>query len=49
MLCYVIYSQPGEGQSFFGKEKITPCRFYFVYQAKPPVEINLNYLQVSKN
>ena len=27
-------SQPGEGHSFFGKEKINPCRFYFVYISK---------------
>ena len=39
----LFYSQPGEGHSFFGKEKITPCRFYSVYiQAKLPVKINLN-------
>ena len=30
----LFYSQPGEGHSFFGKEKITPCRFYFVYTSK---------------
>ena len=30
----LFYSQPGEGQSFFGKETITPCRFYFVYTSK---------------
>ena len=29
-----VYSQPGEGHSFFGKEKITPFRFYFVYTSK---------------
>ena len=46
----LFYSKPGEGHSYFGKEKITPCRFYFVYiQAKLPVKINLNYLQASKN
>ena len=30
----LFYSQPGEGHSFFGKEKITPCRFFFVYTSK---------------
>ena len=30
----LFYSQPGEGHSFFGKEKITPCFFYFVYTSK---------------
>ena len=30
----LFYSQPGEGHSFSGKEKITPCRFYFVYTSK---------------
>ena len=30
----LFYSQPGEGYSFFGKEKITPCRLYFVYTSK---------------
>ena len=30
----LFYSQPGEGHSFFGKEKNTPCRFYFVYTSK---------------
>ena len=30
----LFYSQLGEGHSFFGKEKITPCRFYFVYTSK---------------
>ena len=47
----LFYSKPGEGHSFFGKEKITPCRFYLILyiQAKLPVKINLNYLQVSKN
>ena len=30
----LFYSQPGEGHSFFGKEEITPCRFYFVYTSK---------------
>ena len=30
----LFYSQPGEGDSFFGKEKITPCRFYVVYTSK---------------
>ena len=46
----LFYSKPGEDHSYFGKEKITPCRFYFVYiQAKLPVKINLNYLQASKN
>ena len=29
-----VYSQTGEGHSFFGKEKITPFRFYFVYTSK---------------
>ena len=24
----------GEGHSFFGKEKITSCHFYFVYTSK---------------
>ena len=30
----LFYSQPGEGHSYFDKEKITPCRFYFVYTSK---------------
>ena len=30
----LFYSQPGEGHSFIGKEKISPCRFYFVYTSK---------------
>ena len=30
----LFYSQRGEGYSFFGKKKITPCRFYFVYISK---------------
>ena len=30
----LFYSQPGEGHSFFGKEKITSCHFYFVYTSK---------------
>ena len=30
----LFYSQPGEGHRFFGKEKITPCLFYFVYTSK---------------
>ena len=30
----LFYSQPGEGHSSFGKEKITPCRFYYVYTSK---------------
>ena len=30
----LFYSQAGEGHSFFGKEKITPFRFYFVYTSK---------------
>ena len=41
----VIFLQIGEGQKnvlfstgggsqFFGKEQITPCRFYFVYASK---------------
>ena len=25
----LLYSQPEEGHSFFGEEKITSCRFYF--------------------
>ena len=45
----LFYSQPGEGGSFFGKEKITPCRSILYIQAKLPVKINLNYLKVSKN
>ena len=34
MCNHSFYSQPGEGHSFFGKEKITPYRFYFVYTSK---------------
>ena len=30
----LFYSQLGEGHNFFAKEKITPCRFYFVYTCK---------------
>ena len=30
----MFYSQLGEGHIFFGKEKITPCSFYFVYTNK---------------
>ena len=30
----LFFSQPGEDHSFFGKEKNTPCRFYFVYTSK---------------
>ena len=30
----LFYSQPGEGHSLFCKDKITPCRFYFVYTSK---------------
>ena len=30
----LFYYQPGEGHSFFGKEKITTCHFYFVYTSK---------------
>ena len=30
----LFYSQPGKGHSIFGKEKITPCGFYFVYTSK---------------
>ena len=57
----VNFLQIGEGQTcfilnrgrvtvFFGKEKITPCRFYFaVYKQSYWVKINRNYLQVSKN
>ena len=30
----LFYSQPGEGHSFFGKEEITLCRFYFLYRSK---------------
>ena len=30
----LFYSQPGEGHSFFGKEKITPFRFYLVCTSK---------------
>ena len=45
VLSNFFFSQIGEGQTcfilnpgrvivFFGKEKITPCRFYFVYSSK---------------
>ena len=30
----LFYYQPGEDHSVFGKEKITPCRIYFVYTSK---------------
>ena len=30
----LFYSQPGEGHSLFCKDKITPCRLYFVYTSK---------------
>ena len=30
----LFYSKPGEDHSFFGKEKITPYLFYFVYTSK---------------
>ena len=30
----LFYFQPGEGHSFIGNEKITPCCFYFVYTSK---------------
>ena len=44
-----FYSQLGESHSFFGKEKILPCRSILYIQAKLPVKINRNYVQVSKN
>ena len=30
--CFILNG--GGGHIFFGKEKITPCRFYFVYTSK---------------
>ena len=30
--CFIL--NQGESHSFFGKEEITPCRFYFVYTSK---------------
>ena len=47
----LFYSQPGEGHSLFGNEKITLLHVASILyiQAKLPVKINLNYLQVSKN
>ena len=38
-----------EGHRFFGKEKLLHVASILYIQAKLPVKINLNYLQVSKN
>ena len=43
----LFYSQPGEGHSF-GKKKLLHVASILYIQAKLPVKINLNYLQVSK-
>ena len=45
----LFYSQPGEGHSFFGKKTLLHVASILYIQAKLPVKINLNYLQVSKN
>ena len=42
----LFYSQPGEGHSF-GKKKLLRVASILYIQAKLPVKINLNYLQVS--
>ena len=45
----LFYSQPGEGHSFLGKKKLLHVASILYIQAKLPVKINLNYLQLSKN
>ena len=45
----LFYSQPGKGHSFLGKEKLLHVASILYIQAKLPVKINLNYLQLSKN
>ena len=45
----LLYSQPGEGHSFLARKKFLQVASILYIQAKVPVKINLNYLQVSKN
>ena len=44
----LFYSQLGEGHSFFWRGQNYSMSILYT-QAKLPVKINLNYLQVSKN
>ena len=45
----LLYFQPEEGHSFLARKKLLHVASILYIQAKLPVKINLNYLQVSKN
>ena len=45
----LFYSQPGEVTDFLARKKLLHVTSILYIQTKLPVQINLNYLQVSKN
>ena len=45
--CFFVF-QPGEGHSFLARKNYSMSLLFCSVQAKLPVKINLNYLQVSK-
>ena len=46
--CFFVF-QPGEGHSFLARKNYSMSLLFCSVQAKLPVKINLNYLQVWKN